>query len=115
MPVRWAQRSAMMCNMKELSQQYQCDGLSVYGAALRCGAQLLVLELVKLVLTPRVKRRCKEFQLETLVEDVARVEQLATTYRISGTQQPSLILPRHRQMHTSFHCSFGMTPGWRNC
>jgi hypothetical protein len=57
----------------------ECDRLTVYGASLRCGAQLFVLD-IKLVLTPRIKRRCKEFQLETLVEDVARVEQLATTY-----------------------------------
>ena len=72
--------------MKELRRQveYQCDGLSVYGASLRCGAQLLVLELVivKLVQTVGIKRRCLEFRMEMLVEDVARVEQLATTYRI---------------------------------
>ena len=82
--VRWAQRSAMMGNMKELSRQYECDGLSVYGASLRCAAQLLVLELVivKLVQTVGIKRKCLEFRMEMLVEDVARVEQLATTYRI---------------------------------
>jgi hypothetical protein len=70
--------------MNELSRQYQCDGLSVYGASLRCGAQLLVLELVivKLVQTVGIKHRCQEFRMEMLVEDVARVEQLATTNRI---------------------------------
>jgi hypothetical protein len=61
------------------------DGLTVYGASLRCVAQLLVLELVKLVFTPRIKRRCNELQLEDLCwlkRLRAKFEQLANTYGI---------------------------------
>jgi len=62
----------------------ECDGLSVYGASLGCGAQLLVLD-IRLVLAERIKHWClftKEMHFEVLVEDVARVEHIATTHGI---------------------------------